>query len=136
MGIESSEFLPDASFTLPNSDRILLNDDERYEEMHLSKTIKLVILYSLITASVILFISYFSSYYYLRSNSPKIPDATTGHVYPERMKQPYDVYLTKHQILWLQYGIYIPWIPFIVGFVLNDRWKLVSPYNSLNPTKR
>ncbi len=98
--------------------------------MNLSKTIKLADLYSLIAASVILFISYFSSYYYLRSNSPKIPDATTGHVYPEQMKQPYDVYLTKYQVLWLQYGNFIAGIPFIVGFVLNNRWKLVSPYNS------
>ena len=98
--------------------------------MNLSKTIKLAVLYSLITATVILFISFFSSYYYLRSNSPKIPDATTGHVYPEQMQQPYDVYLTKYQVLWLQYGIYIPVIPFLVGYGLNDRWKLVSPYNS------
>ena len=97
--------------------------------MNLSKTIKLVILYSLITASVILFISYFSSYYYLRSNSPKISDEATGHVYPEQMKQPFNVYLTKNQFEWLQYGIYIPLIPFIVLFVLNDRWKLLSPYN-------
>ncbi len=113
-----------------------LNDDERNKEMNLSKTIKLAVLYSLIAASVILFISYFSSYYYLRSNSPYIPDATTGHVYPEQMKQPCNVYLTKYQVLWLQYGIYIPVIPFIVAFVLNNRWKLVSPYNSPNPPKR
>jgi len=98
--------------------------------MNLSKTIKLAVLYSLISSSVILFISYFSSYYYLRSNSPKIPDATTGHVYPEQMKQPFDVYLTRNQSEWLQYGIYIAGIPFIIAFVLNNRWKLVSPYNS------
>ena len=96
------------------------------KEMNLSKTIKLAVLYSLIAASVILFISYFSSYYYLRSNSPKISDEATGHVYPEQMKQPYDVYLTKSEYLLLQYGIYIPLIPFFVAFVLNDRWKLLS----------
>ena len=82
------------------------------------------------SATVILFISYFSSYYYLRSNSPKISDEATGHVYPEQMKQPYDVYLTKGEYLLLQYGNFIAGIPFLVGFVLNNRWKLVSPYNS------
>jgi len=46
-----------------------------------------VLIYFLISWTVILGISFFASYFYIRSSSPTQPNIATRQIYPQRMKQ-------------------------------------------------
>ena len=74
----------------------------------------------------------------LRSYGPRQSSVETGHIYPMRMQQPFDVFLTKFQIEWVQCG---PFIGVGIGFVaafLNMRWKIIqnTPYDGLLGKKK
>jgi hypothetical protein len=59
--------------------------------MSASTTFKRVLIYFLLTWTVLTGISSFVAYFYYRSYSPMQPDVETGQIYPLRMKQPFDV---------------------------------------------
>ena len=98
--------------------------------MATSHTFREVLLYSLMSCFAGLWIFFFVFYECIRCYGPRQPDALTGHIYPERLQQPWDVYLTKLQVDWLDYGPVVPMVFFAAGFYLNSRWKIIrnTPY--------
>jgi hypothetical protein len=91
-----------------------------------------VLVYGLLTFGVLTFASAIITYECLRSYGPRQSDVETGHIYPMRMQQPFDVFLTKFQIEWVQCG---PFIGVGIGFaagILNMRWKIIhNPYDDI-----
>jgi hypothetical protein len=96
------------------------------------------LIYFLLTWAVLTGISSFVAYFYYRSYSPMQPNVETGQIYPLRMKQPFDVYLTEFQAFWVQYGMIVAVIPGFVAGYLNTRWKIIqnTPYDGLLGKKK
>jgi|SRR5579862_6658337 len=89
-----------------------------------------VLVYGLLTFGMLTFASAIITYECLRSYGPRQSSVETGHIYPMRMQQPFDVFLTKAQIEFVQNGPFIGvGICFAAGF-LNMRWKIIPdrPY--------
>jgi len=89
-----------------------------------------VLVYGLLICTIGLFVSFMVSYECIRSYSPRQPNVQTGQIYAQRLQQPFDVYLTKFQVEWLQYGL-APMLPLVlVLYFLNLRWKIIRdrPY--------
>jgi hypothetical protein len=97
--------------------------------MATSTILRRILVYSLLTFGVLTFASAIISYEYLRSYGPRQPNVESGQIYPKRMQQPFDVYLTRFQIDWVERG---PFVGVALGFaaaILNMRWKIVrNPY--------
>lgn len=64
-----------------------------------------------------------SSYSYFKNYRPKLPNFEKGQIYPQRMQQPYDVFLTRSDLYWLDLGFPSAIILVITGY-LNSRWKV------------
>ena len=98
--------------------------------MATSNIFRRVLVYFLLSCTIGSFVSFMISYECIRSYSPRQPIVQTGQIYAQRLQQPFDVYLTKLQVEWLQYGL-APMLPlaFLVYF-LNSRWKIIRdrPY--------
>ena len=94
-----------------------------------SNTFRRVVVYVLLSCLIGWFISFMVSYACIRRYSPQQPDVLTGHVYAQKLQQPFDVYLTKFQVEWLEYGL-IPMLPLtLIVYFLNSRWKIIhNPY--------
>jgi hypothetical protein len=91
-----------------------------------------VLVYGLLTFGVLTFASAIITYECLRSYGPRQPNVETGHIYPMRMQQPFDVFLTKFQTEWVQYGPFIGGGIGIAAAVLNMRWKIIhNPYDDI-----
>jgi hypothetical protein len=88
-----------------------------------------VLVYFLLSCTIGLFVSFMVSYECLRCYSPRQPNVQTGQIFPQKLQQPFDVYLTKFQVEWLDYGL-IPMLPLTLGvYFLNSRWKIIhNPY--------
>jgi hypothetical protein len=89
-----------------------------------------ILVYGLLTFGLLTFASAIVTYEWLRSYSPRQPNVEAGQIYPMRMQQPFDVFLTKSQIEFVQNGPFIGvGIGFAAGF-LNMRWKIIPdrPY--------
>ena len=88
-------------------------------------TIRRILVYGLVSCAVLTGISFFISYECFRSYCPRQPKVETGQIYPERLQQPFDVYLTKFEVEWLDYGLVGAMVPFAAAFYLNSRWKII-----------
>jgi hypothetical protein len=66
-----------------------------------------VLVYCLLTFGVLTFASAIVTYECLRSYAPRQSNVETGHIYPMRMQQPFDVFLTEYQIEWVKCGLFI-----------------------------
>jgi hypothetical protein len=91
-----------------------------------------VLVYGFGTFGVLTFASAIITYECLRPYGPRQPNFETGHIYPMRMQQPFDVFLTGFQIEFVQRG---PFIGVGIGFAaafLNMRWKIIrNPYDDI-----
>ncbi len=104
--------------------------------MTASHFVRRVLVYALVSLYVFLFLAWFVSYFYLRGHSPRQPVRATGHVYAQHLKQPFDVYVTRFQRAWLDYGVFASFIPFGVGCLLNSRWKIFPERRSIRSIER
>jgi hypothetical protein len=90
------------------------------------------LVYTFGIVGVLIFASAMISYQWLRSAGPRQVEAASGHIYPMRMQQPFDVYLTKCETRFIEAG---PGIGCALGFlaaVLNIRWKVIrNPYEEI-----
>jgi hypothetical protein len=91
-----------------------------------------VLVYFLLICTIGLFVSFIVSYECIRSYSPRQPNAQTGQIFAQRLQQPFDVYLTKFQVEWLQYGL-APMLPLVFSvYFLNLRWKIIhNPHDDM-----
>jgi len=93
--------------------------------MTTSNILRSVLVYCLLFCTIGYFVSYLVSYEYIRSYAPRQPNVETGQTYAKKLQQPFDVYLTKFQVDWLQCG-FIPMLPLTLGvYFLNSRWKII-----------
>ena len=98
--------------------------------MAIGNILRRVLVYGLLMFGVFTFFSAIITYECLRDYGPGQSNMETGHIYPMRMQQPFDVFLTKFEIEWLKYG---PAIGVSIGFasaILNMRWNIIhNPYD-------
>jgi hypothetical protein len=98
--------------------------------MAASNIFRRVLVYFFLSCTIGLFVSFMVSYACIRSYSPRQPNVQTGQIYAQKLQQPFDVYLTKFQVEWLEYGL-IPMLPLtLIAYFLNSRWKIIRdrPY--------
>jgi hypothetical protein len=97
-----------------------------------------ILIYGILSLGGIAGISQLVTYEWLRSYGPRQPIVETGHIYPMRMQQPFDVYLTKFQQEWIDSGVVVGLVLFGVAFYLNSRWKIIqnTPYDGLLGKKK
>ena len=81
--------------------------------------------YFLISIAAGVFISFFASWYYLRSVSPRTPEPLTRNTIARRMQQPYPVYLTSFQNRWIDYSMPGAMVLFFAAWGLNQKWKII-----------
>jgi hypothetical protein len=97
--------------------------------MDIPQNIRRILVYSLGVLGVLTFASAIISYECVRSYGPRQANVETGQIYPKRMQQPFNVYLTKVQMDYIAYG---PVVGGALGFsagLLNLRWKIIhNPY--------
>ena len=100
-----------------------------YVNMATSNIYRRVLVYLLLSCTIGWFVLYIFSYECIRCYGPRQPNVLTGQIYAQRLQQPFDVYLTRFQVVWLQYGI-APMLPLmLIVYFLNLRWKIFhNPY--------
>ena len=92
------------------------------------------LVYGLIAAGMLTFCSALISYEWLRANGPRMPIMATGRIYPMRMQQPFDVYLTKSQYQFVDCGPLIGVGIAMAGGFLNMRWKVIPDSRDPHPS--
>jgi hypothetical protein len=91
-----------------------------------------ILVFGLITFGMLTFASSIIAYLCLSCYGPRQPNVATGQIYPMRMQQPFDVFLTKFQIEWVQDGPFLGMGVGIAACFLNTRWKIVhNPYDDI-----
>lgn len=86
------------------------------------KTKKIIVVITT-TLSVLIFCGSTFSYFYIKENRPRVPNVEKGQIYPRRMQQPYDVYITDFEWYWLDSGISLGGGIFITAYLLNQYFK-------------
>ena len=81
--------------------------------------------YFLLNLAAGVFISFFASWYYLRSESPRSPDPLTRNTIARRMQQSYPVYLKPFQNQWIDYSLPGAMVLFFCAWGLNQKWKII-----------
>lgn len=105
-------------------------------DMAIPNIFRHLLVYGLLTLGILTFVSAMATYECLRSYGPRQPNVETGQIYPMRMQQPFDVFLTKFQIEFVQNGSFIGvGIGFAAGF-LNMRWKIIPDRPYLPKSKK
>lgn len=98
----------------------------------MSSLFRRILVYGLGIVAMLTFFSAILTYEWLRSNGPRKPNFAAGQIYPMRMQQPFDVYLTKFQNEWIQCGPTIGVALGIFAALLNGQWKVVrNPQDGL-----
>ena len=60
------------------------------------------------------FVSYFVFYEWLRYFGARQPNSETGEIFARKLQQPFDVYLTRTECAWLDWGM-VP-VAVLAGF--------------------
>jgi hypothetical protein len=105
------------------------------ELMVTSNIFRRILVFGLLTVGVLTFASAMITYEFLRSHGPRQSNVETGHIYPMKMQQPFDVFLTKFQTEWIQCGPAIGGGIAIVAAFLNMRWKIIHNLHDDIPKK-
>jgi hypothetical protein len=94
-----------------------------------------MVVYSLLVTGFLMMLSSMICYRWLRSAGPRQPDSITGHVYPMRMQQPFDVYLTRFQTKWINCGPFIGVAIVFAGACLNTHSNVIPDRRNQLPKK-
>jgi len=100
--------------------------------MVIPNILRRVLAYGLLTFGLLMFASAIVTYECLRFYCPRQPNVETGQIYPMRMQQPFDVFLTRFQIEFVQNGPSIGGGMAFAAVFLNMRWKIIrNPYDDI-----
>jgi hypothetical protein len=98
--------------------------------MAVSIKVRRVIVYVVLSAGIATFTSSIAGYEWLRSYGPRQPNYAAGQLYPKKMQQPFDVYLTKAEEAWVTYGIFLGVLLGFIAVGLNNEWQVIGKTSS------
>jgi hypothetical protein len=85
-----------------------------------------IIVFGLIGFAMLILFSSTFQFEYLKKNRPKFPNIEKGEIYPKRMQQPFDVYLTQFDLYFLDLCGPIGLIMMMFTYYLNLKWKVID----------